>query len=141
MNKLVPLEAWHIEILYSNGEIDPAIYSPGYASFLAKHSIGVTLLVDDEVKGCGGIMPLWTGVGDGWALVTDWLRDHPVLLTKAFKRFILDHTSEFKRVQITVEESFEKAQAFAEFLGFTPEGRMEYYSPTGDTHLRYARII
>jgi RimJ/RimL family protein N-acetyltransferase len=137
--KLVKLEPWHVEVLYSEGIIPPEIYSEGYAEYVCQSGHAVAAIWGERIVGIGGVMHLWGSVADGWSFITPWLRQHPIKLVKVFKAFFLD-CPQYRRVQITVEEDFEKAQSFAEFLGFTPEGRMEYYSPTGETHIRYARI-
>lgn len=139
MIRVEQLKPWHVEILYSEGHIPEEVYSDIYAK-AACSGISVAVIHDEKVIGIGGMSPLWEGVADGWSIVTPWLIDHPIAMTKAFRIFINQYSTKFKRVQITVEEGFEQGRAFAEFLGFTPEGRMEYYSPDGKTHIRYARI-
>lgn len=138
MVELVKLEPWHMEVLKSEGYLDQ-IYVPGYSEYVCQGE-AVAVFVDGKLVGAGGVIPQWEGVAEGWTVVTDWLYKHPVTLVKSFIGFFETASLKYRRIQITVEEGFEKAQRFAEYLGFTPEGRMLYYSPTGDTHIRYARI-
>lgn len=139
MLDIVPLEPWHIEVLHSEGRIDGTVYNSQYANYLCKAGPAVAVLLNGRIAGAGGILELWGSVAEGWSLITDFLREHPIALVKAFKAFF-NTCPKYKRLQITVEEDFETAQVFAEYLGFTPEGRMEYYSPTGKTHILYSRI-
>ncbi len=140
MIELVPVKPWHIEVLRANGDIDPKTYGPKYAKYICR-GVGYTLIVDGKIRGCGGVMPLWPGVGDGWSLLSPWCREHPITLCKAFKGKIASLCKPYKRVQITVEEDFGQAVNFAKYLGFTYEGRMLYYSPDEKTHLRFARYF
>lgn len=140
MIKLSQLEPWHVELLNSIGSIEPEIYTPDYSRYLCLSGPAVVLTVDGEVRGAGGVINLWEGVGEAWSLTTPWLLQHPLTMGKAYRKFFSAVCPDYRRVQITVEEDFEKAQAFAEFLGFTPEGRMPYYSPSGKTHIRYSRV-
>jgi len=137
--ELVPLEPWHVEVMHANGDIDPIIYNSDYDHYLAIGT-GHVLIVDGVIRGAAGIIPLWGKVADAWAIITPWCREHPVTLLKAFKAKFIETCTGYDRVQITVEEGFDTAEKFAQFLGFTFEGKMEYYAPNGKTHLRYARI-
>lgn len=139
MIELQKLEAWHIEVMNANGDIDPLLYTPYYADYLAAGT-GWALVVDGVIRGAAGVIPMWGKVADAWALITPWCREHPVTLLKAFREKFIETCADYRRVQITVEEGFDAAEKFAQFLGFTFEGRMEYYSPDEKTHLRYARI-
>ena len=138
MTKLVPLEPWHIEVLRSNGDINPCTYDENYANYVCQGK-GWTLVVDGVVKGCAGIMPQWKGVGEAWALMSRWCNEHPVTLCKSYKAKIDKMCAPYKRVQMCVDENFEAAVNFAKYLKFTSEGRMLYYGPDGKTYIRFAR--
>lgn len=138
MIEVVPIEPWHIEVLKTYPDVAKEQCSDEYASFVCQGQ-GYTLFVDGEIYGCAGVIPLWFGLAEGWALLAERSKNKPLALCKAFKNKIQELCDPYRRVQITVEEDFEQAVFFAKFLGFTYEGRMLYYSPDGKTHLRFAR--
>lgn len=140
MIELCPLEIWHIELLNNEGLIAPEVYSEEYAKYLVVAGTAVAVFLDGVLVGAGGVINLWKDVAEGWTIISERLRSQPIALVKAFKAFFNENCPVYRRIQITVVEGFEKAEAFAEYLGFTSEGRMLYYSPTGETHTRYARI-
>jgi hypothetical protein len=136
--KVVPLEPWHVEVLLAAPDTPTEQTNNMYADYVCSGE-GYTFLVNDEVYACAGVIPLWFGLGEGWSLLSRRCTKLPLALCKAFKNKIKELCEPYRRVQITVEEDFEKAVNFAKFLGFTCEGRMLYYSPDGKTHLRFAR--
>lgn len=139
MTSIEKLEPWHIEVLYADGEISPAVYHKDYAEKLCQGK-GYSLFHNGRIILAAGVVPCWTGVGEAWSIMTERCREKPVLLVKAFKEKFDECCSDYNRVQVTVEEGFEQGVSFVKYLGFTFEGRMPYYSPDQKTHLRFARV-
>jgi hypothetical protein len=143
--RIVPFEAAHLaaiqpgrfEALACDG-IDPALIAragavPGPA---------LTIVSGARVLGAAGLVPLWRGVAGGWLYASDELRARPVALHRAVLRALIaaERNLGLHRIQIAVHAEFGAAQAWAERLGFAPEGAMPGYGPNGDTYLRYARV-
>ena len=139
MVEIVKLERWHLEVLLSEGYIEPDVYSVCYANYNFEQP-SITVLVDGVVCGCGGIFELWDGVAEGWSILTNRMKQKPKTLVTAFKKYFACIENDYYRIQITVDEEDHTAVKFAEYLGFTFEGRMLYYGPNKETHLRYARL-
>lgn len=116
----------------------------GYDAELLNGSVyGLTGLLDGNIIGLSGVVPLWHGRVQAFAFyglgVTQ--RDFSFIF-RSTKRW-LDETQKkaaFRRVEATVLTSFEKAHNFARHLGFKAEGEMEAYDLDGRTHTLYSRI-
>ena len=82
-----------------------------------------------EIVACGGILPLWKRVGEGW-LVTSKLADqHKIALGKAAWRIIaqLFVEMDLERLQTMVDAEHSVSLYWLERMGFKPEGRMPKY--------------
>lgn len=94
-----------------------------------------------EVYAAAGVVPMWGGVGHGWATIAiptgvKRLR----FLTKQVK-YYLDTTDKWRRIQTTVCADFNQGVAWAtHFLGFTPEGLHLKYDEYGRDHIMLARV-
>ncbi|MEP4379754.1 MAG: hypothetical protein ABJ215_01135 [Alphaproteobacteria bacterium] len=112
-----------------------ALVQPG-AAFTARDDTGVL--------GCAGVVPLWPGVGQAWAVFSDALLTHPVALTRATER-ALDHimaVENMRRVQATVLDGHGAGARWLSFLGFELEGLLLNYGPGGaGDYWMYGRTI
>lgn len=92
-----------------------------------------------EVWGAAGIVPMWKGVGHGWAILAVPTGCRRLIwLTRRVRRY-LDECA-FERVQTTVDAQFGAGLAWAtHLLAFAPEGIMRRYLNGGD-HLMMARV-
>lgn len=104
------------------------------------HSISI--LDNKGTCGCIGIIPIWDGVGEAWALITEDLRSRPLLMMRIMKELFASvaATGKFHRIQITVLAENSGYCKWAETLGFTFEGVMLKYGPDKKNHFRYAKI-
>ena len=104
--------------------------------------------VDTEtgnIIGCGGIIPLWTGVGEAWvATDLDPIRQKSLGRRGLYilKKQIVDteKTYFFHRIQAAVEVNFEVGIRLAFALGFQYEGLMRRYGVDGKDYHRFSRI-
>lgn len=94
-----------------------------------------------EVYAAGGIIPMWKGVGWGWAIVSIPTGTRRLLFfTREAKRF-LDANHKWRRIQTTVCTDFVQGLTWAtRFLGFTPEGLHTKYDEEGRDHIPMARV-
>jgi hypothetical protein len=102
-----------------------------------------TLLWENQILLCAGVIIMWEGVGEAWFRGTnqmyqhkDEVRDRTIYV---FGQLFKDN--KFKRIQTTVQENWETARRFAEACGMKYEGRMPYYGMTGEHFVRYAITI
>jgi hypothetical protein len=148
MMRVVPFEPEHLARLEGR-EVERRLFTliadrDAYARAMVRPGLSFTGLGDDgAVIGCAGVMPLWSGVGQAWALLS-------VRAPGAFKavhRAVclgLDNafsSGGFHRVQISVAADFPGARRWAEHLGFVCEGLMRGYGPLNDDHFLFAKVI
>lgn len=90
---------------------------------------GYTLIDEGYPVLCGGITPMWHGVGEIWFFGSSMLDDHPIKYIKSFKKRALEMVEEKEiiRLQATVRQEFDGAKRFAEWWGMKEEGLMKKY--------------
>jgi hypothetical protein len=100
-----------------------------------------TGLYDGEIIAIAGVMLMWKGVGEAWAMFAPDLGKHKFFVHRMTKS-ILDQIAVehgLRRVQACVEASFVTGCRWIEALGFKGEGVMpEYFN--GKTFIRFAKI-
>lgn len=145
--RLVPFEPWHLERMEARSIerrlFDDVADLATYAQAMVRPNLSFTGLDDDgTVVGCAGVMPLWPGVGQAWAL----LSVHAPHSFKAVHRAVLAGLSNafdgggFHRVQISVASDFPEGMRWAQHLGFRLEGLMRGYGPDGSDHFLFAKV-
>jgi hypothetical protein len=103
---------------------------PEYAQALVgEHSF--TLKMNGKVVACFGVLKLWEGRGDAWALISGDIG------ARGMRRL---HFEIRKRLEAEHEAGFEQAKRWLSLLGFQYEGPLLKYTPDGRDCLRYARI-
>jgi hypothetical protein len=102
-----------------------------------------TAEVDGEVMVLGGIITLWSGVGEGWVILSKNCNKTPVLIYSCIKNVFkqLIKAGEFWRIQAIVRTDFPQSIKMIEHLGFKREGLLEKYCPDKCDAYMYARII
>lgn len=85
------------------------------------------------IVGCAGIVPLWPGVGQAWAVLSDTALAHPVTLTRAVEREMrrIESDHGLHRIQATVAETHVSGRRWLAWLGFELEGLMRNYGHGG----------
>lgn len=139
MLEIRQLEFWHLQMLVNQGAFSDN-YGKDNMQALCSAGPAIAVFKDGVLVGAGGLVIMWENVAEGWSIITTQLKKSPVSLARVFKKFMRKYCDSFNRIQITVLDGFERGAAFAEYLGFIKEGVMEKYSPSGETHIRYARI-
>ena len=102
-----------------------------------------TAIHNGHVVACGGVTPMWSGVGEVWLLGSHRVRDNKTSLTRAVYDtlgFLMDDNN-YWRLQGTVLASWTSGLRFARFLGFEQEGVMKKYGPDQQDYIRVARIV
>jgi hypothetical protein len=98
-----------------------------------------TALADDQVIGCGGVVPYWHGRAEAWSFISDKAGPHFVAITRAVRKFLDAQPQD--RIETAVDIDFVEGHRWARMLGFRLEtGRMEKYRPDGGTCSKYVRI-
>lgn len=93
-----------------------------------------------EVFGAAGVIPMWKGLGHGWAiLATPTGCKRLIWFTRQVKRYLAQ--CPVTRVQTTVATSFAQGLAWAtHLLTFEPEGILRSYDERGGDHIMLARV-
>jgi len=113
--------------------------SPEYAHLI--DDMAYTLMVDDEVIFCGGLLHMHEGVGEVWTVIGENFKQYSLSITRHVITFL--HNAEalgYRRLQTTVASGFPEAARWAGLLGFESEGLMRKYTPAGEDCFMYARI-
>lgn len=141
MVKLVPLSIDHIAALKQMDGLFQNFDMQVNAPALLYAGAGFTLLEDDQVVTCGGVIPRWRGVGELWIAVGAAMKNRPLTLVRQTHKVIamLEVECGFNRLQLHIESDNPGLTRWAEALGFTFEGRMIKYGIDGKDHDLFAR--
>ena len=103
---------------------------------------GFPLLFRGRVIAGGGVIILWSGVGDAWALLGPESRQHLRAIQFYTRRGLemVCREHHLRRVQALVVKDFEAARRWVESLGFQVEGEMPLAGPSGETLVRYTHF-
>jgi hypothetical protein len=112
---------------------------PGYAERLIESGYAYSLVDDDAVFACAGIIPQWANRAIAWALVGQSAGRRMVELHRAVKHSFEIHP--FRRIETAVAAEFDEGHRWARLLGFHREGLMRAYTPEGDDCYLYARVV
>ncbi|GAF67455.1 unnamed protein product [marine sediment metagenome] len=90
---------------------------------------------------CGGILPLWEGVGEGWVVTSSLVEKYPIIFAKTVWRSTLEliESMDLDRIQTVVDAEHTVSQIWVERMGFKNEGLMRKYLG-GRDFIRYALI-
>lgn len=91
---------------------------------------------DNGLAACGGIQPLWEGVGNAWLMVKQDVKVKSLVETVI--RYIFE--SNYRRVQCVVQRDFSKGRRFVRWLGFRREGVLKEYTREGKDVVLYAMV-
>lgn len=115
-----------------------ASITPAHAEALAK-TPAATVLHEDDVLLCGGVVPIWSGRAMVWAYVSADAGPHMLPVTRATQRFIEEYA--VPRMELYVEEEFENGHRWAYMLGFQIESPLALrFFPDGSAASIYVRL-
>lgn len=117
--------------------IRPFFENPEYGKLLA-NDLAYTAFDGSRVLCCAGLIPLWEGRAEAWALMGDDLKRDFLKIHHAVRLFL--NASNIRRIEAMVDAQFESAKAWVEMLGFQNEGLMRAYTPDGRDCIRYAKM-
>ncbi len=138
---LVPFVAEHLSDFKFREDVDMEALIKT-AVMVENRGPAFTGVCGGRVLGCGGIVPLWSGVGEAWSVFSDEISGHGFWLHRTVKRFIRDAMlgMDLGRLQISVRTDSERNIKWAEKLGFHNEGRMPRYGHDGSDHFRFGLL-
>lgn len=108
----------------------------------SRPGMSFTLLGDGTPIVCGGIIPLWNGVCEGWVIGGKRIFQAKIKAARLIKKRtdLLCLNNNVSRLQTAVKAGFKEGYRFAKFLGLQDEGLMKKYGPDGSDYYRMAKI-
>jgi len=96
-----------------------------------------TLIDEGNPVYCGGVHPLWEGVGEVWFFSSNIINKSPIKYIKSFKKKAQELVEEKKlvRLQAPVRQEFKEAKRFTEWWGMKEEGLMKKYFDNHDYYM------
>lgn len=139
---IVPFQVEHLKRINLQSSQMDAFVRLGDAeeAYLNASQYAFTALDGDEVVACAGIVDIWQGRGQAWALMSDSIGVRFVKVHRAVKRAL--DLYEHRRVEMIVDADFAEGLKWAELLGFkceTPDGMPGYYND-GRLYKLFARV-
>ena len=122
----------------SQAMMQPVLSQRDYGTALASAGPAYTVIIDDNVVACLGIIPQWEGRAIAWGLIGSEAGKEFYAIHKAVKRFL--DLQDYRRIETAVSSDFEQGHRWAKLLGFENEGTMRAYTPDGRDCDLYARI-
>ena len=131
--EVVRLQAWHLKAIRAQSEQASEVEAQGLD---VPAGDAWAVLSDGKPVAAGGFTEIWHGRGYAWALFAQrWPVKSAI---RAIRSKLAD--AQFPRLEMVVDVEFEKAAAFAEYLGFELEHTAKRYLPNGhDAHI-YVRF-
>lgn len=111
--------------------------NPDYGQYLA-NGLSYAAVEGDTVLVCAGLLPMWEGRAEAWALMGADLKRNFVAIHNAAQRFL--SVADFRRIEAVVDAEFCSARKWIERLGFEYEGPARAYTPDGRDCIRYAKV-
>ncbi|MEA2035994.1 MAG: GNAT family protein [Nanoarchaeota archaeon] len=113
-----------------------------YASDEVLGTMGVAYIRGGKVIGCGGVAPLWEGVGQSWMVcgkdyMKYWVSVGRLMIDTIESAFTVFN---LRRIQGTTEVDNEVSIRFHEWAGYKKEGILKAYGSDGSDHIMFARL-
>lgn len=143
--RMVQFQPPHLPMLilqHGQGEVGRLSRELGIAWMKASAESG-TFLVDEQVRACCGVVPLWTispqSVAEFWMFIDARIGRWGLLALHRTLKARLAQVP-YRRIQTVVRQDFENGKRWAAMMGFLNEGLMEKYGPEGTSYYRYALV-
>lgn len=117
-------------------DIDPHSLNEAYMSGDA-----FTLLYDGKILCCGGVIPIWPGLGEVWWRASVHMHEHGRKVIEVTKGRLDMYKMKFRRVQTNVISDWKEAIRFIGAMGFHLESVMPKYGPNGESQSRYVILV
>ena len=113
-----------------------------YAELWGKEGPAYTIVIDDEIVFCGGVVKIGWNRGEAWTLMSSLFYKYPKTCFKICRNQLNDVIQKhgLKRVQALVDPSLYGGVRFMEHLGFQQEGLLRKYGPKNEDMWMMGRI-
>lgn len=132
MIRYVPFVREHLDMIGKR----PGVIFNDLGELYEKHS-ALSVLLDDKIIFCGGIIYLWPNTGDAWLLTSPGISEHRDDLIRVVQTFIDTTIKELNldRVQSTIQSDFKDGVILMNILGWKREGLLRKYAQGKDFYL------
>lgn len=146
MSKLqvVRFDLWHIDEISVRGLFHCLGDLKAKLSRLESHpgAVTKTVLIDFKPAAVIGLVCLWPGVAEAWALTSDRVQERPIEFHKTVRSLLRDHMKQMglNRVHLTVPSGYAVGNKWAKALGFDAEAVLKSYGPDGSDHTIFRMV-
>lgn len=96
-------------------------------------------VMDGRVVACVGVLPIWQGRGDAWAIIARDIGPKGMHALHYEVRKRLQNVN-LRRIEAACDAAFLQAHRWLYLLGFKYEGPLAKYTPDGRDCLRFAMV-
>ena len=123
-------------------KIRPPIEVSRFVEPMVVKNMAFTGVLNGKIIACGGIYPIWDGVGEAWFLGTDMVNEKPISVTRTVKNYldVLMSDNNLHRVQAHIRHDWDRANRWIAFLGMQKEGVVRKFSPDGRDHILFSKV-
>lgn len=140
INEVLPFDKSHLDLFEPRSEVDNFNYYKKNIAQIHDLSFSITLISNNEIVGCGGVIPLTPGMGECWMVSSTAFDKYKTIAIKTIRSFIDFQMLYYNRLQMAVLVDFNEANVFAKWLGFEHEGLMKSYDVFKRDYNLYARV-
>lgn len=144
MIRVVPAEPKHVYAIKPRAVFTKNPEVIDYVLYACKISHPVAVISpQEEVLAILGLQIFWPGVGEIWGYTSVLIDKYPILFYKTCQKLMKDlvKKNQFRRLQVTVNASYNQGTRFVERFGFKPEAMMRKYGPDGEDHVLFGRVF
>ena len=139
---LEPLTAEHLIELHNAGSVDRHLGADQVVDNWQTYRNGPAFVGRDKfsIIAAAGVINMWPGVGEGWAILTPRAKGMAVLraFRETFKLIQIAHN--YLRIQASVQADFVDGIRFARWMGFKSEGIMKSYDAEKRDFVRMSKV-
>lgn len=151
--RILPYREGHLDLMVLRPDVDRDAMDKLLSSFLkAPRAYSYTIAINGEVIFIGGVIEVWKGVGEAWAIVSPKAAAHALTIHRLSLPMMkvwfselglhrLQATAQIKRnPNLRWEDSLGKNVRWARSLGFQEEAVLKRYGKGQEDHLMLTRF-
>lgn len=140
--KIERLSPEHLVEIRNCGALEGKIGANDIFQYWESYKTGDAFIgrTDDQILAAAGVMTLWPGCGEGWAILTPAATGLSVV--RKFREMfdLILVANNYHRIQAMVRSDFVAGLRFAKWMGFEPEGIMRQFDTDKNDYVRLAKL-
>jgi len=144
---LVEFEARHARQIL-DGQVNddtfrPPIQISQFVDKMVVPDMSFTAVVNGSIVACGGIYPVWDGVGEAWFLGSHLIHKYTKTIVKELRMHLhgIMEAHQLHRVQAHILEDWPNARRWIRFLDMQEEGVLRKFSPDGHNYIQFSKVM